>query len=415
MPTTRGTLLKYARWILVPLLSLMVGISVWKRPPAPTWVSEEVVGGTCPIGFLANGDVVCLDSPGNVDAKATLRIREAATGRVLRSHELGLAVSDTAEITPDGEWAILRRPYSDPVHQILVTSLKTGERRCPPIVDESHPVGKFSPNGRYKAVYPANFTNSNAMGHIADLSTGQLLYPADQQVVFSPDNQQWVGRETSGLKQFLVFHSLEDGCELGRSPVPEIPGMSRLLLQSWVGDRLEFYAEVANGKASNGRWYSVRVRGTELTDLQVDPNASDFSSVEQYQWYVKGDGWVMRVSKDNWASRGLTGRGNWFVLKLLRNPRTRPMMTFNYRWQPISPTTGEPLGRGIVLVEGDDSGNIPMKHSPDGRWLAEAGKHLRVWQVPQPDNLLQRGVWALLAAAAPWLLFLWRNKPSVQT
>ena len=120
----------------------------------------------------------------------------------------------------------------------------------------------------------------------------------------------------------------------------------------------------------------------------------------------------MRVSPDNWASQGIGADDNWLVLKLLRNPRTAQFMLFNYRWQPISPTTGEPIGRSIVLVEGNDGFNIPMTLAPDGRWLAEAGKRLRVWQVPQPHNLLQRSLWALLAAAAPWLLFLRRKSGS---
>jgi hypothetical protein len=246
MTMTLRSAFKYARWIVVPLISILAGVWVWFQPPAPTWISEVVVGGTCPIGFRPNGDVVCLDSPGNVAAKSTLRIREAATGRVIQTHVLDFAVSDTAEITPDGEWAILRRPYSDPVHQILVTSLTTGERRCPPIADESHPRGKFSPNGRYKAVYPTNFTTPNGPGQIADLSTGKLLYPAAQQVAFSSDNQRWVALDNSGLKPWLVFHSLDDGRELGRSPVPEIPGLSMLLLQNWVGERLDFVSVVAN-------------------------------------------------------------------------------------------------------------------------------------------------------------------------
>lgn len=407
-----GQLFRYASWFAVPLISMIAGVSVWVQPTAPTWISEDVVGGTCPIGFRPNGDVVCLDSPGNVAAKSTLRIREAATGRVIQTHTLGFAVSDTAEITPDGEWAILRQPFSAPAHQILVTSLNTGARRCPPIADESFPNGKFSPNGQYKAVYPGYYTNTYSMGHIADLSTGQLLYPADQQVMFSPDNERWVALEASGLKWWFVFHSLEDGRELGRSPVPEIPGMSRLLLRNWTRERLEFIAVVANGGNQNSRWYSLCVQGNELAVLQPDPVASDYSPGEQHNWYEKGDGWTIRVSPANWASRGINGRGSWIVLKLLRNPRTRPMTKFHHRWQPISPTTGRPIGRGIVLVEGDEGFNIPMKLAPDGRWLAEAGKRLRVWHVPQPNNLLQRSLWTLLAAAIPWLIFLRRIRGS---
>ncbi len=356
--------------------------------------------------------MVCLDSPGNVAAKATLRIRDANTGQVLQEHVLGFPVSDTAELTPDGEWVLLRRPYSDPVHQLLVTSIRTGQQRCLPVTDESHPRGKMSPDGRYKAVYPLYFTNQMGMGSIADLSTGKSLYPADQQVEFSPDNLRWVGIDTSGSKDSFVFHALDDGREIGRAPVPEIPDMSRLLLQRWTSERLEFIAIIANGPVQNARRYSLRVHGTELTDLQAEPLLSHYSPVDKSIWWEKGDNWAFQVSPANWGSRGLSESGgilNWLTLKLLRNPRTRRLVEGHYRWQPISPTTGEPIGRGIVVVEGDQGFNIPMKLAADGRWLAEAGDRLRVWQVPAPERY-QRKLWTLVVAVLPWLLLLRRRR-----
>ncbi len=100
---------------------------------------------------------------------------------------------------------------------------------------------------------------------------------------------------------------------------------------------------------------------------------------------------------------------DWFTLKLLRNPRARRLVECHYRWQPISPTTGEPLGRGIVVVEGNQGFNIPLKLAADGRWLAEAGDRLWVWQVPMHERY-QRKLWTLLAALIPWLLLLRRRR-----
>ena len=404
-------IVRCGRWFVVPLLSSAAAAYVWFQPPAPSWVSETVAGGICPIGFTPDNHLVCLESPDNVSAKSALQVREAATGRVVRTHVLGFRVSDNAELTPDGEWALLRQPFSHPVHELLVISVRTGQQRCPPVADESHPRGKMSPDGRYKAVYPHYIADTNAMGEIADLSTGQSLYPADQKVEFSPDNQRWIAIDQSASSPMFVFHALDDGRELGRSPVPKIQGMSRLLLSRWAGDRLEFIAIVPRGgRVQNSRRYSIRVDGTELSDLQPEPQLSDYATEDQGVWWDKGDHWAVRVSADNWAARGIHGWNKWLVLKLLRNPRTRFMAPFHYRWQPVSPSTGEPIGRGVVLFEGDHGFNITMIISPDGHWLAEAGQQIRVWQIPVRDEEAH-ALWTLFAAAVPWLLFLWRSQP----
>ncbi len=403
-----------SRWPLTLFLSGVLAAIVWGRPPLPDWVSETVEGKTCPIGFTPDGLMVSLDSPDNVKAKSALRVREAATGRIVRTIKLGYPVSNTAELTPDGEWAILRRPFSSPIHQILVTSIRTGEPRCPPILDESPPRGKYSPDGRYKAVYPTYISNTSSPGFIADLTTGIPLYPTEALAEFSPDNTQWISVDDSKVPHEFVFHRLHDGKEIGRSPLPVIPGMSRMILERWSPGRLEFIAIVANGKAKNARRYSLRVEGVTLFDLHPDPLFSDYSPVEQGGGWEKGDDWAIRVSADSWAARGVSGGQSWLVLKLLRNPRTSHWLSFRYRWQPISIKTGEPIGRGIVLVEGDYVFNIPMFLSHDGKWLAEAGDRLRVWRVPQPTTW-GRVAWTLLAAAVPWLAWLRRPRRGTST
>ena len=122
------------RLVAICVLSIWAGFYTWSRPPAPTWVSETVIGGSNPIGLTPDGLLVSLDSPDNFKAQSMLRVREAATGRIVQEHRLGIPLAHYEELTPDGETVILLLPMTGVREQMLVFSRKTGQRRYSPIV-----------------------------------------------------------------------------------------------------------------------------------------------------------------------------------------------------------------------------------------------------------------------------------------
>ncbi len=393
------------------LLSMWAGFNVWSRPSAPTWVSETVTGGSKPLGFTPEGMLVSLDSSDNVAAPSMLRVREAATGKIVQEHLLGIPLNYFGELTPDGESVILQLPMTGAKDQMLVISRKTGQRRYPPIRDTSVTWLPQMPDSRYRVMavgIPGDTTGKSAS--IFDLTTGKFLYPTDDRAVFSPDGQQWVSLDQDGRSPWLVFRSLADGHEIGRTLAPEFPAAQGILLAGWTHDRLELAARFdlpLDGDET--RNWSFRVDGTQLTDKRFEPahTAQNLYYKSEYSWWVGGDDWAARASYE-------TGDDNWFVHRWNRSIRRLPgrdrlQIKGFYRWQLVSPTTGEPNAREIQVIE--NWYDIPFVASRDGRWLVEAGKQLRVWRLPPPPQSKQLPG-ALLAAAAPWgLLFLrWRRR-----
>lgn len=403
------------RLIAVCLLSIWAGFYTWSRPPAPTWVSETVTGGSNPIGLTSDGLLVSLDSPDNVKAQSMLRVREAATGRIVQEHLRGIPLADYGELTPDGESVILLLPMTGAKEQMLVVSRKTGQRRYPPIVVNEvfwHPL---SDNGQYRVMgigIAGDTTGKYAS--IFDLTTGKFLYPSDSKAEFSPDSRQWVSLDEQGSQPWLVFRSLADGHEIGRTLAPEFPGAAHIDLAGWSRDRLELAAlfRLPSGGDVTRNW-SFRVEGTMLADKRFEPAHTAHAEVSKitgmtsdYSWWLGGDDWAARASYESKGANWLADRWNGWVRWMPGGKRL--FLKASYRWQLVSLSTGEPNAREIQVI--DDLFNIPFVASRDGRWLVEAGKRLRVWRLPPPPQSEQLPG-ALLAAAAPWVLLLvrWRR------
>ena len=402
------------KWIVICLLSIWAGWYVWSRPPAPTWVSVAVAGGANPIGFTPDGLLVSLDSPDNVAAKSMFRIREAATGKVIQEHLLGIPLAHYGELTPDGTSVIVLLPMTGAREQMIVIDRMTGQRRYPPVGVNSVFWLPISDNGRYRVMgtrIAGDLTGKPAS--IVDLTTGQFLYPSDSKVAFSPDSLQWVSLDEQSGTPWLIFRDLGDGHEIGRTPAPAFPGAARIDLAGWTRDRLEIAARFdLSSRSDETRNWSFRVEGTQLTDQRLEPahiNHSERSPISgattEYNWWLGGDDWAARASYESTGANWVADHWNGLVKSLPGGRRL--YLKGSYRWQLVSLTTGEPIAREIQVI--DDLFNIPFVASRDGHWLVEAGKKLRVWRLPPPPQHEQLP-WALFAATAPWMLLLIRRQ-----
>ena len=396
-PDRKSTALSGWRGPLVAaLLSIVFATLDWRKAPPPNWTTDLVPGKSRPVGFTRDGKLVSLDD-------GHITVREAATGQLLDPIERPSPFSgrwDWGELTPDGEWVILREVNSP--NQLHVISRHDGQPRCPPIpVTYSNPTNT-SPNGRYKHVFSGKDQQS-----IVDLTNGTILCDTPFYVQFSPDSQSFVSFDIHNA-QYVVFHSVTDGRELGRALLRSAPVGKWHGLGQWHGDRLELEAKQphppAGGTPSQGydrRTYSFRVSGLELTDMREEPAlAGSMIPVKvgmalQTCW-VSGDGWATRDTPHNPPSENLVGWWNWFSARIPTDP-FRWVPVTGSEWQLVSRTTGQPLHRPIF---GKAFG---VAISPDGQWLAFGGEQLRVWHLPPRSRLPG----ALLLAAVPWLVLVW--------
>ncbi len=372
------------------------------------------MGGSNPIGLNPDGLLVSLDSPDNVAAPSTLRVREAATGRIVQEHLLGIPLAHCGELTPDGESVILLLPITGAREQMLVFSRKTGQRRYPPVGVNEVLWLPLSDNGRYRLMgigIAGDTTRKPAS--IFDLTTGKFLYPSDSKAAFSPDSQQWVSLDEQGSQSWLVFRSLADGHEIGRTLAPEFPGAASIDLVRWTRDRLELSARFdLPSKSDESRNWSFRVEGMQLTDKRLEPahhcqseRSARTGAMSEYSWWLGGDDWAARASYESKGANWLADHWNGWVRWMPGGKRL--FLKSSYRWQLVSLSTGEPIAREIQVI--DDLFNIPFVASRDGHWLVEAGKQLRAWRLPPPPQSEQLPG-ALLAAAAPWVLLLIRSR-----
>ena len=403
------------RTLSIAILSLTLGSLVWFRDPAPVWTSSDYLN-ISPLGYSSDGQLVTLAK--SVNSAWRLQIWDVATGKSLRQQELPDSIRRKAlggwgEMTPDGEWVILRdeNPGTNGMHSLFVISWRDGRERCPPIpVKHSNP-SRMSPDGRYKQRF-IDLANREQLG-IVDLSTGETLYPSVFSIQFSPDSQQWASLEDEGNQKLVVFRSLADGREFGRQVLPAAPWQKWSRLGASNGDRLEIETErkiPLPRKGTESETWSFRVAGTALSDMQLEPalwGRMEYlpSGDVPQTWLASGNGWAIRSSDGHRIDPRLVDSWNWCVGWIPGNPfRWHPIERSH--WQLVSRQTGEPLHRPIVLV------GPQATESPDGGWLATGGQRLHVWRLPPRSPY-----WTTLCAASlPWLLILIRRrKPLVHS
>ncbi len=389
------------RWrgpVVAALLSLLGVTLIWRMAPPPNWESDLVSGKSRPLGFTRDGQLVSLDD-------GRLTVRETATGTLLDlivSHEPVSTQWDWGELTPNGEWVILRGKNSP--HLLHVLDWRNGQPRCPPIqVAYTNPTGAISsPNGRFKQI-----ASGAARHSIVDLSTGMILCDCRYQAQFARDTQQFATFDSRD-NQGVVFHSLEEGREIGRASLPPAPVGKWSGLGQWHGDRLELetkepHAPKGNSPSNgyNRRTWSFRVSDAQFTDMQAEPALVGsmlpvkVGAALQTYW-ESGDGWAMRVAPHNPPPEKVVGGWNWLSACLPSDP-FRWIPVTGSEWQLVSRETGKPLHRPIF---GKAFG---VAVSPDGKWLALGGERLRVWHLPPRSRL----PWILLTAIGPWLPLAW--------
>lgn len=409
-----GRVLSCWRVFVVLLLSCFATLFVWYRPVPVAWTSEIVTGGTHPLGFTADGLLVCLDSP----QKSVLRLRHAATGQVVKELPIGLAVEMSGKLTPDGDWAILHSQRPALLPQIFVVSTKDGQLRCPPIMFSEYSYSATSPNGRYiVACVPADSTNLPTWS-IIDLENGQVLWPCEQHTVFSPDSQYWASLGHKGHTDIISFHALADGREVGRSSLPKKESTQPLHLGCWAeeGLKITYYSDAsltndAGHTGTDSQTWTCPVVDFKLSEMSPDPFNYGHTDSRNHR--------VLSIRLPSRAGQFLISDQQGTVTAKIQIAllQIRSWLgiassydTQQYAWQTMSPKTGQLLGPPIPL-------EFPVtSHSPDGQWLVRSGfgpieNTLKTWKLPTRSRLPE----TLLAGSVPWLLLLWRRRKTAAT
>ena len=428
------------------VLAVGGGSTVWLWPVRPTWRSERTSTANSseirPLGITREGQLVTAETVESAPSAElnhytmTLRLRmwDLATGQLLEEHPLGFdadqsdrsgllfySIHDTAEFANEGNsvlWFTKDYLTWSPANVLLEIDWRKGQLRRPAIAVSSPISAPTSPNGRYRFVHGPHYMPAT----IIDLQTGATtLDSLFSQGVFSPQSDVWAAFDDHDDEiGEIVFQSLVDGQELGRTAFPaHLPDEGDRIwaghdLVYWQGTRIGLERRsVDPGELWLYQVWSLAVspefqlsdprREPALTRMMKQPGPYITSST---RWET-GTDWIAhttyRVSRLQTVADALNS--------VVSNLPGRPQNLFWHPgaqtvWQKVSPETGQPLHRPIHI-----HGEWHVV-SPDGQWLVSGGVQLEAYHLP-PNS---RWPWVIVAIGLPIVVkaISRRNSPCVR-
>jgi hypothetical protein len=330
----------------------------------------------------------------------------AQVGRSITLHaEMGTVVSPGCE-------TIITRVMTEGTngqnqHKWIVLDRLSGRQRFPSIRLNTSVSPVISPDGRYAVLNSGWVTQgTNEFYAIIDLSTGKersrIPVPGFQtktqdeefgeldlsSVLFTLDSQELMTFECDKQGRWIVFHSVPDGVEVARCPVPAFPQYERLSFSHWASGKLLFQTQTSGFPVYRSIYRAFECVGHQLVRSELqDGFAAQFTPQHgESTWTWRGDGWMahgdFRYSESEQRVAQLWNR---------TIGRIHPAMTIDrdtvQRGQVkyARPSSESPAGVPVE-IQGFDGTNFLFRYSPDGRWLIDGGDRLRVYRTPPADR-----------------------------
>ena len=395
--------MRRSRWIGLWIASALAGMVGWHRLAEPTWTLAGTGSGVSftPLAFVSEDRLLAIRRR---DASSSILVHvELSTGRIIRELVLQAPVCGTAHVLNDGETvALIGGNNGQSVYHFF--SGRDGTTRYPSFPVRMNTQAPNSPDGRYLLAWPTSKADQRQW--MVDLHSGTALYPiVGFNPQFAPDGQRWAAIEWQNKQEWVVFHRLSDGGELGRTPIARFGGGKSNRLTAWKGDRLHLRQQsptqppVRRSNDVNNSW-SFRVTETELSDPRPDQYPRVRSSSLLGTTIMQSEDWEGEVlARTRIRTTHVTLHNLKSALKLLiRMPASLNTFRVSKQFERISEENGATLSHPIEYGGWFTSVVV----SPQGEWVAAPGSTLKIWKL-SPDRRVPN---ALGAALVPWGL-LW--------